>query len=251
MLTFAIRGAPPEVTADQFLTLIDVGVRVLKDAARDTGLGFTVAGLHASQPTIEWAPRPVIEGTNVEAGLEQIADRLREGIELLEVDLGMPDWMTETTAQALYNAASTFEDSSVKGLSFALHGHSMRMTRKTYRTLDRVLHQQSDAIGSISGVLITATLTNGPHVTVRDDLHGRGVRCEVDKDVLRRTGRWIGERVTVSGRLQRDHLDRPVRISNAKVDRVQPRRRVSVAEMGGAFAGGPDSVEWLREKRGG
>jgi hypothetical protein len=29
----------------------------------------------------------------------------------------------------------------------------------------------------------------------------------------------------------------------------QPRRQVSVAEMGGAFEGGPDSVEWLRGQR--
>lgn len=250
MLTFAIRGEPHEVTAEQFRTLIDVGVRILKEVARDSGLGFTVAGLHASQPTIEWAPQPVIEGTDVGAALGQLGNRLQEGVQLLETDVGMPEWMTETTAHALYNAAATFEDSAVKGLAFTLHGRSMRMTRKTYRTLDRVLHEQSDAIGSISGVLITATLRHGPHLTIRDDLHGRGVHCEVDKDVLRRAGGWIGERVAVSGRLQRDHLDRPVRISNAEVARVQPPRRISVAEMGGTFEG-PDSVEWLREQRGG
>lgn len=135
-------------------------------------------------------------------------------------------------------------------MAFARDGRQRKMTRRTYRTLDRVLHEETDAIGSVTGLLVTATLNNGPHLTVKDDVHGRGVRCVLDKQTLRQAGQWLGERVTVIGHIRRDYLGRPEQVRNAKIEPLPEQRRVTVAEMGGAFEGGPDSIEWLREQRG-
>lgn len=117
--------------------------------------------------------------------------------------------------------------------------------------MDRVLHEESDAIGSITGTLITATLRKGAHVTVQDEVHERGVECYVGRSALQSVGRLIGERVEVVGQVQRDYLGRPTRVSRAVVAAAPKVAKVSVAEMGGAFRGGPDSVEWLRDQRGG
>lgn len=252
MLTFVIDGESHEVTAEHFVSLVDVAVRLMRDAARDTGLVFTVGGLHASAPTIEWAPTTKKAKVDVELASDRVADRIEQGIELLEHEEGaaLPDWMSEATAKALYQTTKWFGKTEVHGMSFSRNGRPHRLTRATYRTLDRVLTDETDTIGSITGELVTATLYNGAHLTVTDSAHGHGVRCDVDRTTLREAGQWIGSRVTVMGRVKRDYLGRPEKVTSAKVEVEPERRRVTAAEMVGAFEGGPDSVQWLREQRG-
>jgi hypothetical protein len=251
MLTFLINGDSHQVTAEQFRILVDVAVRIMKDASRDAGVEFTVQELHASSPTIVWAPQPVRADVDVDEALAQVGHRIDAGIDILERDAGVPDWMAGGTATALYQAASWFGETAIDGLSFQTNGRPRKLTRQTYRTLDRVLHEETDAIGSVTGTLITATLRKGAHVTVADEVHRRGVECYLGKPALREASQLIGERVTVVGHVRRDYLGRPVRVGNAQVEAAPERPRVSVAEMGGALQGGPDSVEWLRDQRGG
>lgn len=253
MLTLVIDGRSDDVTAEHFAALVDVGVKMMRDAARDTGLRFTVAGLHASAPTIEWAPTATKAEVDVDAAFGHVADRLEQGIDALEQEdtAGLPDWMSETTAKALYQTSKWFGKTEVQGMAFGRNGRQHRLTRATYRTLDRLLTDETDSIGSVTGELVTVTLHNGPHLTVTDDTFGHGVRCDVDRATLRQAGQLIGSRVTVMGRVKRDWVGRPEKITSAKVELEPERRHVSVAEMAGAFEGGPDSVEWLREQRGG
>ena len=250
MLTFVINGDSHQVTADHFRTLVDVAVRIMKDASRDAGVEFTIEGLHASAPTIVWEAKAVRADTDVDETFTKIAHRIDAGIDMLEHDDGVPEWMADSTATALYQAASWFGETAIEGLSFLTNGRPRKLTRQTYRTLDRVLHEETDAIGSVTGTLITATLRKGAHITVQEEIHGRGVECYVEKPALREASQLIGERVTVIGRIRRDYLGRPVRVGNARVEAAPERRRVSVVEMGGALQGGPDSVEWLRDQRG-
>ena len=253
MLTFVIDGESHDVTAEHFAALVDVAVKMMRDAARDTGLKFTVAGLHASAPTIEWAPTTTKAKVDVDAAFMRVADRLAHGIDALEQEdsAALPDWMSETTAKALYQTSKWFGKTEVHGMAFSRNGRQHRLTRATYRTLDRVLTDETDSIGSVTGVLVTATLYNGPHLTVTDDTFGHGVRCDVDRATLRQAGQWIGSRVTVMGRVKRDWVGRPEKVTGAKVELEPERRQVTLAEMAGAFEGGPDSVAWLREQRGG
>jgi hypothetical protein len=251
MLTFVINGDSPQVTAEQFRTLVDVAVRIMRDASRDAGVEFTLQALHASAPTIVWGPQATAADTDVDQAFAQIARRIDVGITMLEHDDGVPEWMAGATASALYQAASWFGETAVDGVSFLTNGKPRKLTRQTFRTLDRVLHEETDAIGSVTGTLITATLRKGAHVTVQDEIHERGVECFVGKPALREASQLIGERVTVVGRVRRDYLGRPIRVGNARVEAAPEMRRVSVAEMGGALRGGPDSVEWLRSQRGG
>lgn len=58
------------------------------------------------------------------------------------------------------------------------------------------------------------------------------------------------DRVTVAGRIRRDYLGRPEQLSSATIEPLPKGHRVTVAEMGGALEGGPDSIEWLKEQRG-
>lgn len=240
-----------QVTADQFGTLVDVAVRIMRDASRDAGVEFTVGGLHASAPTISWDPQATQADTDVEEAFMRVAHRIDVGVALLERDDGVPEWMGAATASALYQAAGWFGEGAIDGVSFRANGQARKLTRQTYRTLDRVLHEESNAIGSVRGTLITATLRKGAHITIQEDTHGRGVECYLGKSHLREASQLIGERVTVVGRVRRDYLGRPVRVGNARVEAAPEPRRVTVTEMSGALEGGPDSVEWLREQRGG
>ncbi len=251
LLTFVINGESHAVTAEQYRTLVDVAVRIMKDASRSEGVEFTVASLHASAPTIVWQPRVSSDDVDVDDAFTKVAHRIDEGVTMLESDRGVPDWMAAATANALYQASSGFDEGSVSGVTFNTNGHARKLTRRTYRTLDRVLHEQTDAIGSVTGTLVTATLRKGAHVTVQDAIHDRGVLCFVAKADLREAGQLLGERVTVTGSLLRDYLGRPLEVRNARVEATPQPRRVTVAEMAGALAGGPDSVTWLREQRGG
>lgn len=251
LLTFVINGESNEVTAEQFRTLVDVAVRIMKDASRTEGVDFTVESLHASAPTIVWQPQVTGTDVDVDDAFAKVARRIDAGVAMLEHDQGVPEWMAGATANALYQASSDFGEGSVDGVSFNTNGHARKLTRQTYRTLDRVLHERTDAIGSVTGTLVTATLSNGAHVTVKDEIHDRGVRCYLAKTHLREAGQLLGERVTVTGNLRRDYLGRPLEIRNSRVDATPEPRHVTVAEMAGALAGGPDSVTWLREQRGG
>lgn len=250
MLEFVINGESRQVSAEQFRTLVDAAVRVIRDASRDSGVEFAVGGLHASQPTIDWAPTAAGANVDVDAEFDRIAARLQHGVDMLERNTGVPEWMTEPTARALYQASAMFGDTEIEGMTLGRGGHRRKITRQTYRTLDRVLHEDTAAIGSVTGVLITATLRDGPHVTVRDETSGRAVRCSIDRATLRDAARWIGEVVVAAGRIRRDYLSRPDRVLNARIELVPERDQVTVAEMGGAYQGGPDSVGWLREQRG-
>ncbi|WP_370325548.1 hypothetical protein [Euzebya sp.] len=249
MIRFIVQGESRLVTAEQFSTMVDVAVRMMRDASKDTGVAFTVGELHASEPTIVWAPQPVDATIDIDREFEHIAKRIEDGVDQLEQDGDLPEWMSETTARHLYEASKVFGDSSIDGLVLGRHDHRRRITRQTFRTLDRILHEQTEAIGSIEGVLVTATLTKGAHVSVREGVFVRTVRCDVQPSALPRAGGMIGEEVLVTGRLRRDHQGRPVRMSSAKVEPLGTRRRVSVARMAGTFRG-PDSVDWLREQRG-
>lgn len=250
LLTFVINGEPHEVTAEQFRTLVDVAVRIMKDASRSAGVEFTIESLHASAPTIVWQPQVIGAEVDVNEAFTNVAHRIDEGITMLEADEGVPDWMAAATANALYQASSDFGEGSVDGVSFNTNGHARKLTRRTYRTLDRVLHEKTDAIGSVTGTLVTATLSNGPHVTVKDEIHDRGVLCFVTKADLRAAGQLLGERVTVVGKLRRDYLGRPLQVRNSRIEATPEPSRVTVAEMAGALTG-PESVTWLREQRGG
>lgn len=249
-LTFVIDAESHDVTAEQFRRLLDATVRMMKDASQGGEVVFTVAGLHASAPTIRWKPRATTAKVELDTAFERIAQRLEDGIDLLERDAGMPEWMTEPTAKVLYGAAELLGETAIASVTFSRGGRQRKITRQTYRTLDRVFHETTAALGSIEGVLVTATLNNGPHVTVTDTVHGRGVRCLVEQPALKQAGQWIGETVVVTGRVRRDHLGRPEQVSKAKIEPVPAPPRVTVAEMGGVFQGGPDSTSWLREQRG-
>lgn len=187
----------------------------------------------------------------LDAEFDRVVHRLGDGIALLEHDAGVPEWMTEPTTNALYGAAELLGEGAIASATFLRDGNRMTITRQTYRTLDRVLHETTEAIGSVRGVLVTATLHNGSHVTVTDAVHGLGIRCMVDQVALRQAGRWIGETVVVSGHVRRDHLGRPDQLAKATIEPVSDTPLVTVAQMGGALEGGPESVTWLREQRGG
>jgi hypothetical protein len=251
VLTFVINSESHQVTADQFRTLVDVAVRIMRDASRDAGVEFTIEALHASAPTFVWGPQATGADTDVEEAFMQVAHRIGVGVAMLEQGDGVPEWMAGATASALYQAAGWFGETAIDGVSFRVNGKARKLTRQTYRTLDRVLHEETDAIGSVTGTLITATLRKGAHVTVQDELHGRGVECYVGKPQLREASQLIGERVTVVGRVRRDYLGRPVRVGNARVEADPEPPQVSVAQMGGALQGGPDAVGWIRDQRGG
>jgi hypothetical protein len=137
--------------------MLDVAVRMMKDATGLSDIHFTVGGLHASEPTVLWVPQSGSTDVDVDVEFERIAQRLEGGIDLLEGDAGLPDWMTDATARALHHASGLFGETAIDGLAFARGRSQKKLTRQTYRTLDRVSREESDAIGSITGVLVTCT----------------------------------------------------------------------------------------------
>ena len=139
MLTFVINGDSHQVTAEHFRTLVDVAVRIMKDAARDTDVEFTLQALHASSSTVVWEPQATAADTDVNQAFTQITHRIDAGVTMLEDDDGVPEWMAGTTASALYQAASWFGETAVDGMSLLTNGTPRKLTRQTYRTLDRVL----------------------------------------------------------------------------------------------------------------
>lgn len=252
MLTVVIDGDAPHVTAERFRTLVDVTVRILRDGARDTGIDFTLAGLHAPTLTMAWEPQPA-DGTGDEDGGEafaEVAERVLDGLGRLEDGEVLPGWMTARTARALHRVAAELGEGPVESILVRAGDRERILTRATHGTLERILHEETEALGSVTGTLITATLWNGSHVTVREERHRQGVRCLLGEDRLREAGRLIGQRVTVTGKVRRDFRGRPETVEDARLEPAERSPRVEVAEMSGALEGGPDSVEWLRSQRG-
>lgn len=105
-----------------------------------------------------------------------MAHRIEVRVAKLEQHDGVPDWMGRATAAALYQAAAWFGETAIEGMSFRSDGKARKLTRQTYRTLDRVLHEETDAIGSVTGTLITATPHKQAHVTVPYGC--RATRCD-------------------------------------------------------------------------
>lgn len=79
MLTSVISGDSHQVTAEQFRTLVDVAVRMMKDASGSSGVDFTIGALHASAPTIHWEPQAFDAEIDVDAEFDRIAQRLASG----------------------------------------------------------------------------------------------------------------------------------------------------------------------------
>lgn len=184
MHSFAINGDAREMTAEQIGVLVDIAARIMMDASRPEGVEFTVESVDASVGTVVWQPQMTDPDVDLGEALTRIAHRIDEAVTMLETDQGIPDWMAAATANSLYRASRGFGEGGIDGVSFDINGHTRTMTRRAYRTLDRVLHERTNAIGSAS----------------------------------------------------------PIEATPAP-------RRVTVAEMSGALAGGPDSVTWLREQR--
>lgn len=251
MLTVVINGDAPHVTAERFRTLVDVTVRILRDGARDTGIDFTLAGLHAPTLTMAWEPQPADRtGNGGGQDFAEVAERVLDGLGRLEDGEGLPGWMTAGTARALHRVAAELGEGPVESILVRAGDRERTLTPATHATLERILHEETEALGSVTGTLITATLWNGSHVTVREERHHQGVRCLLGEDRLREAGGLIGQRVTVTGKVRRDFRGRPETVEDARLEPTERMPRVEVAEMSGALEGGPDSVEWLRSQRG-
>jgi hypothetical protein len=251
VLTFVIDAETHQVTEDQLRDLVDVGVRIMKDAARASGLSFRIANLHSSAPTFVWTPTAKKATVDVDAEFDRMARRLVEGIDDLEADRGVPDWMSETTARALYGASGRFDTSGVDGLTFSHDGTHRRITRQAYRTLDRVLHEESKSLGTVTGRLVTVTLNNGAHVSVADEAFSNSVHCYVSEDELRRAGQWVGLRVVATGEVNRSYTGQPLSVRRATIDLVPTPEHVSVADATQLYRNGPSVERFLREQRGG
>ena len=115
---FVINGEPHQVTADQFPTLVDLAVRIMKDASRDVGVEFTIEGLHASAPKFAWVPQATRADADVEDAFIGVARRIDAGVAMLEQDDGVPEWMGGATPSAPYQAAAWFGETVIDGVSF-------------------------------------------------------------------------------------------------------------------------------------
>lgn len=175
----------------------------------------------------------------------------RGWIALLEHDAGVPEWMTEPTTNALYGAAELLGEGTIASATFLRDGNRMTITRQTCRTLDRVLHETTEAIGSVRGVLVTRDAAQ--RVAHHGDRRraGSGSAAWSTMSPCGRPAGGSARRWVVSGHVRRDHLGRPDRVAKATIEPVPDTPLVTVAQMGGALEGGPESVTWLREQRGG
>ena len=260
MLTIVVNGPSGEVAVDDYLDMLGAVVRALGDVTRGMATPrrrptWNVNKLHTSEPTM------LLEG-RVPAGApvnlhDVIEARYLRVLRALEQGDGTPQYLTETTMRGLYRVTGMFGQSPVAAITVRGgdgNRDTVRLTRETYRTLDRLLNATSQAIGSVTGIMATSTINQGRHFMVNDEVTDRGVRVDVDEDLLHEGSAWVERRVRIFGTVTRDGLDRPTAVKATRVELLpDDEEPMPLTSMRGAFpdfTGGMPAEEFIRMQRG-
>jgi hypothetical protein len=260
MLTVVVDAPSGEISVEEYLSVLGVAVRALKDVsraltARSKRPEWKLESLHTSRPTtVLRAKMPPMSPGNLDGVIE---DHFLRTLRALESGGAAPRHLTHGTLTRLHTVAQGFGIGVVQGFTVTRSSDDagVTLTRKTFRNLDRLFHESTAAWGSVTGVLRTATVDKGRHLQLRDDVFGVGVRCDIEEaDLLQTAGALLERHVTVSGLVRRDHQGRPQSVEATSVELIEDSHETfpTVADMFGAypdFTGDLSTEEFIRAQR--
>lgn len=170
---------------------------------------------------------------------------------------GVPDlWSADAAAVAadLAKLLSTRDDEALKleVLTDGIVIAAVNVTRQAERHLRAGLSRRQHSIGSVVGKLASASMADGLEAGLWPEAGGPRVAVRFDEEHIDRVRSAWGRRVEVSGRLERDAADRPVRVKLRNIEVLSEESPPLTDLIGIApnLTGGLDADEYLREIRG-
>ena len=141
-----------------------------------------------------------------------------DGLEKLSSGSGFP---SEFPDDALESAKRLSRDMMKENIIVHLHhqGRTVEVSERIAANVDKRLSQTHLATGSVEGTLEMATVHDRSYFRVYDSVHGVGVPCYFDSELLESVKLGLGRRVSVQGNIQSDNNGklRSVRVTGIRI----------------------------------
>lgn len=267
MLKLVLHADTGDVDLEDYLEAVSAALRTLKAVDRRVGdasrrLGWKLQRLESSEPTTLVLPVPAT--TTTPADYESVViSRTFAALNMLEAGGEFPD-LPDKVVRHWYDVTSRFENGGPSGFSLddltheGVH-HRVRLTRRAYRHIDKLLKTSYESIGSVTGEIITVSKEAGrTFVTIRDEIFGNAVKCtDLGVGLVTKASAGLPDnrRATVTGVLTTDSRSRPTAVKRVQsIDILRRRSELPTsADVAGHFSdltGDLSTDEFLRRQRG-
>ncbi len=255
-ITIVVDGDTEPIVAESFLSAVSNSLEVLKDLEtaismrRRTALKWVIGALHFGSPAM-MTLRPIAppEFRDISA---QVVEAYLDGLELLLRDGHIPEYFSDDALEAVKRLAR-IPTNGVRRLTLSHNGRTVRVTERIAVRIDELIGQSYLSEGTIEGRLEMVTVHQTPYFRIYDAIHGLGIPCYFDQEILEQVRSGLNKRVIVSGRIRSDRIGKPesMRVSNIEV--LEPRpERVTPSKLRGLGRGmteGKLAEDYLRELR--
>ena len=143
----------------------------------------------------------------------KVASAFVAGFDDLENRIVTPPYLSEFGMIKARSMAELIGRNGASGFSVSAEGQAVEVTAKTSRNIGKLLPTLKTAIGSIEGTLEKISVHRHPHFVVYHAISKRAITCEIaDDQLIELAKRTLGERVIVSGTLQKNFKGETLRV---------------------------------------
>lgn len=230
-IDFEVHGQPGEIAVSTYRKSMDLAFGVLSDL--DTGItGVRYGGLRWYIRTVEQRVSTGIflsvyskekdillkRRSSDPSGI--VAGAFVRGFDDLENRVVTPPYLSEFGMVKARDMVRLIGRNGASGFSVTAADQRVEITALTARHIGQLLPIKRTAIGSVEGTLEKISVHKGPNFVVYQSRTKRAVTCEIgSEELMELAKRNLGERVSVSGILQKNFKGETMRV---KAERMRP-----------------------------
>lgn len=256
-LSVVINGTAERIDAEAFVNALRCSLDILGelDAAislRRRGiLRWAIGVLQRESPAVvSFQAVPMEHAVDISP---QVVASYLDGLELLATDGTLPPLFSDDALEALKRLARLTSDGQLS-LEVRSGQRSVILRERVAAAVDELIGHTYTATGSVEGTLEMVTVHGQGYFRVYDSIHGWGVPCYFQTQILDTIRSSLGHRVVVNGTVRNDRMGKPL---NMRVESLEifPQEAdlptpVQLRGIAKGMTQGRSAEDYLREIRG-
>ena len=263
-IAFEVHGEPGAIAVPTYRRAMNLAFGVLADfdsgitGIRSGGLRWYIRGTEERQTggivlRVYSRERDILLKRKDKDPSPKVASAFVSGFDDLENRIVTPPYLSEFGMLKAKGMAELIGRNGASGFSVSAEGKEVEVTAKTSRHIGRLLPTLKTAIGSIEGTLEKISVHKRPHFVVYHAITNRAITCEIaDDQLMDLAKKTLGERVIVSGTLQKNFKGETMRVRATKLRQLGRLHVMSTPTVWGdpEFTDSENTAEMLRRIRG-